>query len=1087
MMPTNFWGGYSPLIGDGTAFGSGLITLSTNGQFIIVCGYATPFGVETNYALDGETGTEVPRVVGVVDGSGYVDTKTVQTNSFADNDEMRSAASGDGTAFWMSGSANGIRYAAYGSPLATQLATSDENTRQLQMVTNALYFSTSSGSTFRIGQAGTQPPPTTNGSTYVELPGIPGNTNSPFGFVLLNLTGGPGPDTLYYTDSNNDDVYKYSLVSGTWTYNDTIEFNATVGLAAQLQISGTTTNVTLYTTGGGNTLSGGDSVYMVIDSGGWNQPANLTSTAYEFDGLINPSGTPGTSFRGIVIFPAGATQSILYSGPSYLSVGPITGFFATDLTCGPFGDSQVFSLANPGSSAINWTANVDSNWVSLSSGTTTNSLAGGAVTTVTATFNGSAASLSAGTNFANIYFSDVSGTDITTQQVRLILSPQSISPSSAFASSGPPGGPFSPTNDVYTLSNGCGTVSWIATNTQSWLTISPTSGTLGQGQGVTITATVNSVANSLAAGAYSDVITFSNATAGTVIDTRNVSLGSGFVYWFDDFSTYVQNEPVAGQNGWTQLGSTASLPPTIVNGALVENACAVGVSGQTVYKNFPLITNPVTFVGAVMTVTSVPQTNGSPNYMSVIYNGNNGTATSGTYGDYRFAPVGTNDFAHFLLGARCTGQVASWTFGAQSWPTGTVLRVIEMTSVTATSQTVYVNPTSADLGAQTPYAISYLGGNAADEGAGSFGLSGEYGGTVGSAGALFWKLAASTNYAQVYSFLTNCPAFSLSPSGTSPYVLTAGTAGTSYSQAITAEGVVAPYTFAVTSGALPGGLGLSSAGEISGTPTATGTFPFTVTATNAIGCTSSQAYSLTVTCTETILLSPDTGNPTPLTATAGTPYSQTISATGGTAPYTYAVTAGSLTGSGLTLSSAGVLSGASPVQGTYTFTVTATDSVGCSDGQAYSLTVSAGTPPFSQWEENYGLTNCAACGGNASYTGDGMSNTNKFLAGFNLTNSAAYLHIISVARVNNGKDIQVTYLGANGDNSSPLGALTYTNILDYTTGTTSGGYSNINFATAGVTNILSGGNGYGMVTNMIDAGGATNVPSRYYRVRVLVP
>ncbi|MGD1020796.1 MAG: immunoglobulin domain-containing protein, partial [Verrucomicrobiia bacterium] len=99
--------------------------------------------------------------------------------------------------------------------------------------------------------------------------------------------------------------------------------------------------------------------------------------------------------------------------------------------------------------------------------------------------------------------------------------------------------------------------------------------------------------------------------------------------------------------------------------------------------------------------------------------------------------------------------------------------------------------------------------------------------------------------------------------------------------------------------------------------------------------------------------------------------------------------------------------------------------------------------PFTCWEQIYGITNCAVCDGNSSYTGDGMSNTNKFLAGFNPTNAAAYLHVISVAEAN-GTNIVVTYLGANGDSTSPLGSLTYTNILDYTTGTANGSYSNIN-------------------------------------------
>jgi hypothetical protein len=39
----------------------------------------------------------------------------------------------------------------------------------------------------------------------------------------------------------------------------------------------------------------------------------------------------------------------------------------------------------------------------------------------------------------------------------------------------------------------------------------------------------------------------------------------------------------------------------------------------------------------------------------------------------------------------------------------------------------------------------------------------------------------------------------------------------------------------------------------------------------------------------------------------------------------------------------------------------------------------------------------------------------------------------------------------------------------------------------GQTNILSDGTGLGIITNIVESGGATNTPSRYYRVRVLVP
>jgi len=124
----------------------------------------------------------------------------------------------------------------------------------------------------------------------------------------------------------------------------------------------------------------------------------------------------------------------------------------------------------------------------------------------------------------------------------------------------------------------------------------------------------------------------------------------------------------------------------------------------------------------------------------------------------------------------------------------------------------------------------------------------------------------------------------------------------------------------------------------------------------------------------------------------------------------------------------------------------------------------------------------------ADADGTGMSNTNKFLAGFNPTDSAAYLHIISIARTNT-TDINVIYLGANGDSTWSPGIAWRTNILEYSTGAANGSYSGtfLPVPSASATNILGGGTGTGIVTNMVDPGGATSVPSRYYRVRVLLP
>src|SRR5207249_290532 len=140
-------------------------------------------------------------------------------------------------------------------------STSITTIRQLNIVSNTLYFSTSAGNDIRIGTAGTQPPPTTNGTVLASLPGVITNTTSPFAFGFFTLGGGPGLDTLYYIDSSSNFVYKYSFIGGTnWANNGSILTGGAVGLTGRTRIVGTTTNVDLWITGGGGTLTGADSV-----------------------------------------------------------------------------------------------------------------------------------------------------------------------------------------------------------------------------------------------------------------------------------------------------------------------------------------------------------------------------------------------------------------------------------------------------------------------------------------------------------------------------------------------------------------------------------------------------------------------------------------------------------------------------------------------------------------------------------------------------------------------------------------------------------------------------------------------------------
>jgi len=163
-----------------------------------------------------------------------------------------------------------------------------------------------------------------------------------------------------------------------------------------------------------------------------------------------------------------------------------------------------------------------------------------------------------------------------------------------------------------------------------------------------------------------------------------------------------------------------------------------------------------------------------------------------------------------------------------------------------------------------------------------------------------------------------------------PYAKT----GKAYSQKLMADGGVSPYIFTITSGALPSGLAMSSAGVISGIPTTTGTFTFTVNGTSADAQTDSKTLSISVYNSLSISTQslPD--------GTAGAAYNQSISVSGGLSPYNYSVTSGSLP-AGVTLSSAGAFSGTPSAAGTYSFTVLVKDANLESVSRAYTMKVAA--------------------------------------------------------------------------------------------------------------------------------------------------
>jgi len=167
----------------------------------------------------------------------------------------------------------------------------------------------------------------------------------------------------------------------------------------------------------------------------------------------------------------------------------------------------------------------------------------------------------------------------------------------------------------------------------------------------------------------------------------------------------------------------------------------------------------------------------------------------------------------------------------------------------------------------------------------------------------------------------------------------AGTVGTPFSASFAQSGGIGSVTFSLASGALPNGVALASNGTLSGTPTQSGTFTVTVTATDANGCSGTSApYTLTIAC-QVITVT----NPSNAAGTVGTPFSASFAQSGGIGTVTFSLATGTLP-NGVTLASNGTLSGTPTQPGTFTVTVTATDANGCSGtSAAYTLTIACQT------------------------------------------------------------------------------------------------------------------------------------------------
>ena len=178
-----------------------------------------------------------------------------------------------------------------------------------------------------------------------------------------------------------------------------------------------------------------------------------------------------------------------------------------------------------------------------------------------------------------------------------------------------------------------------------------------------------------------------------------------------------------------------------------------------------------------------------------------------------------------------------------------------------------------------------------------------------------------------------------------PATLPEGQVGGNYTAVeLAASGGRAPYTYALKTGITPpSGLNLSTAGKISGTPRAAGTFKFTLVASDSQSPTKATAErEFTLVIKPAVPLAITAPNPMPA-ANVGSVYGPaSFTASGGLPPYTWSVTP-SPAAPGLTFSG-GNLTGTPTTAGNYTFTVRVVDSASANATRTITLPVGALIP-----------------------------------------------------------------------------------------------------------------------------------------------
>ena len=312
--------GNRALTNSGAAGSEGALSISPDGRFLALGGYNATAGTA---GIAATTSTAVNRVVGVVNiSTGAVDTTTALSDAYNTNN-IRSAVYNGGN-IYTSGTSNGTpatggtRLTTLGGTTSTQISSTVNNTRVVNIFNGQLYTSSASGSNIGINTVGTGTP-ITNGQTTALLSGTATATNA-YAFVFLNRNGSTGVDTLYVADQTAG-LLKFSSADGGSTFTAR---GSIAGSLTGITAVNNGASVTLFATNGtsgatGTNTVGGNNIVAITDTGAFD--ASLTGGSF----TTLATASTSTVFRGIQFIPAPVPEPATVLAASSLALAAVGG------------------------------------------------------------------------------------------------------------------------------------------------------------------------------------------------------------------------------------------------------------------------------------------------------------------------------------------------------------------------------------------------------------------------------------------------------------------------------------------------------------------------------------------------------------------------------------------------------------------------------------------------------------------------------------------------------------------------------------------------------------------------------------------